>query len=617
MVALTQKLVQGLVLSLSLSSSLFLTSNAQAPSASQPPAPQPTAPQPPTGPAPNAFIGVASASNKNFIFYHGGQLNTAPVKYTNELYSIDLTKSWPISAPAWTNLTSSNGPSTARHAATMSADGNTLLVTAPNTNGGPYLYQYNIASGSWSGVNTPKAQVSAWTTRVDASFVTDPSTGASYLLGGAFADGTSTNAVDKFQNGVWAPALSLSSTAGAPSSSVLSNFNSGTAHLHNNRIYIFGGFGSTSGQRGYQSFQNLPYIDISTSTFGSQLTAGPIPPPRQDHCSVVTASKKVIVFGGYDGNAKLSLKDIWSLDLITLTWSQIIPTNENVGRPRHGHSCDIAGANMIVFGGVANIAGQTGLTGYAKDTQVYDVMLTAWMTSYAPKQDTTPITSTNGNSAPGSGGLGIGAIIGIVIGVFVIIVAGLALFIYKRRQKQIEIREAELEKEAYLASLRPEGGDQANKSSHSPASARFGGASIISTPGMAHSGVYNGMDELLMNNSSASPALGGHGQGNVQYLMQHLPDGTIAVQPVYLDHHTVQSSPNMGTSDNQGYISPMMSATNGGYYAPPAQTPQVTYPQPSHDPFASPVVPNVPLPPGYHSSSSGLGSPQQMPGQLR
>ncbi|KAF9200717.1 hypothetical protein BGZ49_009034 [Haplosporangium sp. Z 27] len=622
MVFLTQRLAQGLVLSLSLSSSIFISSCAQAATSTTAPKPTGTAtatgtatPTPttavPSVSAPSAFIGLASASNNNNIFYQGGQLNSGTVQYTNELFSLDTTKSWPITNPAWTNLTSAGAPVTGSHSATMSSDGTTLLVTAPFTSGVTYLYQYNINTATWSGVNTPSAQTTTWVNRTGTDFVTDPNTGASWLLGGTFPNGASTNEVDKFQNGAWNAAVALTASAGT---STLNNFNSGTAHIFNNKIYIFGGFMSTTGQRSYQSFQSLPVIDVNTLTTGTQLTLGAVPPPRQNHCSVLTVSHKVIIYGGYDANTNLSLNDIWSLDLITMTWTQIVQTPSNPSSPRHGHSCNIAGANMVVFGGVASIAGQTTLIGYVKDTQVYDVMLSQWMSSYAPKQDTTPVSVAPGSSGSGSSsGLSTGAIIGIVVGVIVVVGGGLGLFVYKRRQKHIEIREAELEKEAYLASLRPEGGDQFNKSLHSP---------VVSTPGMTHSGGgYNGMDELLLSNASGSP---GGGQGNVQYLMQHLPDGTIAVQPVYLDHQGIQQhSPNMGSGDDGGYISPMLSATqggSGGYYAPPSgqsQTPHVTYPQPTHDPFASPVMPNVPLPPGYLPGSSNVGSPQQLSGQLR
>ncbi|KAI1320640.1 hypothetical protein EDD11_000163 [Mortierella claussenii] len=705
MVALTpQSLLQGLVLSLSLSSTLFLSAHAQSTTtaagtgtatATTTGAPKPTGTGT-TGPpinAPSGFLGLASASNKNFIFFQGGQINSRTVQYTNELYSLDMTKKWEISTPAWTNLTIPTsgtlmGPTVAGHDATMSKDQTTLLVTAPlGTAATPFLYQYNIAAGTWSTVNAPPAQAAKWANRRMANFVTDPDSGASWLLGGSFDDNSSTNEVDKFQDGSWTAALNATPVAGS-SSSVLNNFSSGTAHVYNTKIFIFGGFSSTSGQRGYQSFQSLPFIDVSSSsapTFGTQFTLGSVPPPRQDHCSVMTASQKVIIYGGYDGNAKTSLQDVWSLDMVTMTWSQIVTTNPTT--PRHGHSCNIVGANMIVYGGVAVIPGKDQV-GYVKDIQVYDVMASSWMNTYLPKQDTTPISKPlGGGSSSGSSGIGAPAIIGIVAGVVVLMACVLGLLFYKRRQKQLEIREAEMEKEAYLASLRPENGDFGGSKSAqtpgmpSPVRIHHGAASVVSTPGMSHAGAYSGMDELLLNNVATSPGMGGQGQpsqqGNVQYLMQHLPDGTIAVQPVYLDHQAIQMqhSPSIMSGESaHGFVSPLVTGASGGvasstggggYFAPPPppsttnnisgavvspsgsnatspyvlpptlqqqQKPQVTYPQPTHDPFASPALSNAPLPPGYNSShnhnnssssnhaslaASGLGSPQQIPDQLQ
>ncbi|KAI8594690.1 hypothetical protein EDD21DRAFT_393125 [Dissophora ornata] len=505
------------------------------------------------------------------------------------------------------------GPSVAQHSATMSADGITLLVTAPTGSGSTFLYLYNTITRSWSTVNAPAAQAAVWMNRKAADFLTDPTTGASWFLGGSFPNSSSTNEIDKFQNGAWTAALAATPAAGVSSSTVLNDFSSGTSHMYGSKIYLFGGFSSTSGQRGYQSFQSLPWIDTSTSppTYGNQLTLGSVPQPRQDHCSVMTVSKKVIIFGGYDANAKVTLQDIWLLDMVTLTWSQIVTTNPT--RPIYGHNCNIAGANMVVYGGAASAVGTTASVGY-KGIQVYDVMLATWMSSYAPKQDTTPISKplSGGVGSNSSGGLGVGAIVGIVAGVIVIMLCIAGYILYQRRQKRIENRESELEKEAYLASLGPEGSEQLGmrKSPQSPASAHVVGTPMMSTPGMGHNNPYGDMGELLLGNTGSSPGMGGQGggQGNVQYLMQHLPDGTIAVQPVYLDHQPMQmQSPNMmlSSADNGGYVSPHMGSSTGGYFSPPPppnnsyafpppsssgkqQTSQVPYPQPVRDPFASP-----------------------------
>ncbi|KAF9208984.1 hypothetical protein BGZ59_010347 [Podila verticillata] len=632
MLFMTKKVVLGLVLSLTLSSDLYISSTmAQASTTTSAPAPTgtPTTPQPLPN-APRAFTNIASAVGKKYIYYQGGLLNQAVFQYSGELWGLDITKSWPISAGAWTNFTAPAsgpaGPVTGGHSGTMSKDGSTFIVTAPSGNAAtPFLYQYNIAAATWSTVNAPAAQASQWSTRRLAGMVTDPDTGAIWYVGGAFADGTATNELDEFQDGTWTANVTTSAPAGASSSapSTLNNFSQGTTEIYNGRIYIFGGITSIGGQRGYQSFQSLPYIDVSGDkpTVGNQLTLGPTPPPRQNHCSALTDSAKVIIFGGYDANSKVTMNDVWSYDMITYTWSQIVPSNPT--SPRYGHNCDIHGANMVVYGGQASAT-----IGYGRDVQVYDVMQSTWMTSYTPKQDTTLISKPLSGGPGSKSGLSTGAVIGIVAGAVVVIAVIFGGILWKRRQKQIEIREAQLEKEAYLASLRPEG--DGNKSgAHSPHYSPSRPAAML-TPGMSHDNSYQGMDQLLTS-GAGSPGLGGQGQ-NVQYLMQHLPDGTIAVQPVYLDHQPMQmqTSPDMRVTEangSSGYVSPPMpgvaasgSSGSGGYFAPPpsgsasatyvlpptpaAQKQTVAYPQPTHDPFASPALGNAPMPPNY-------GSPQQ------
>lgn len=161
---MTKKVVLGLVLSLTLSSDLYISSTmAQATNTTSAPAPTgtPTTPQPlPNGP--RAFTNIASAAGKKYIYYQGGLLNQAAFQYTGELWGLDITKSWPISTPAWTNLTTPAsgppGPVTGGHSGTMSMDGSTFIITAPSGNAAtPFLYQYNIAAATWSTVNAPAA----------------------------------------------------------------------------------------------------------------------------------------------------------------------------------------------------------------------------------------------------------------------------------------------------------------------------------------------------------------------------------------------------------------------------------------------------------------------------
>ncbi|KAG0042834.1 hypothetical protein BGZ83_012123, partial [Gryganskiella cystojenkinii] len=556
----------------------------------------------PTLKVPSGVFGVASATSNDAIYYHGGQ--TPQATTSGELFSLDMTKPWNVSFPAWTNLTvpssGAGGPTVAGHSAALSQDQSTLYLTAPTgSSANPFLYEYNTKSRTWSNVNAPAAQAAAWTSRKKAQLVTDPNSGALWYIGGVLASGADTNELDQFKSGTW----------NANVTTLLGSFSSGTAQLVGTRIYLFGGFGSTTGQRTYQSFQSLPYIDISTTppTVGTQLTLGAVPPQRQDHCSVLTSSQKVVIFGGYDANSNSAFSDVWSLDMVTMTWQQIVTINQ--AKPRYSHTCNLVGANMVIFGGMASSN-----IGYVGDVQVYDVMQSTWMSFYAPKQDTTPPSKpAPGGFGSGSGGsgLGTGALIGIIIGVFAVIGLVLGSVFYKKRQKTIEIREAELEKEAYLASLGSDDpGTDANRrkqpnrgknpygaiaSPHSASTRHLNdsGYTAPNTPGVAHYALD-------------SPALGGDlamdgvDSPNIQYLMQQLPDGTIAVQPVYLDHQpqTPRSnfySPRVRDQQDQ----------DQGYFAPP---PPIHNNAAARSGYGQPIQSNPPSP-SVRSYNSAPGTP--------
>ncbi|KAF9153997.1 hypothetical protein BG015_002140 [Linnemannia schmuckeri] len=690
----TGTVLAGLVLSPILVTSFFSTTTSAAPPVTPAPAPPkgptttstaPANPAPTAAPAlnmPSAFLGVASATGDGQIFFHGGQLNTKDLQYSNELYSLDVTKPWPISSPAWTNLTSTaaiGGPTVGGHSAAMSSDLKSLYLTAPSNNSASaFWFKYDIQGKTWTVDPAPAAQAPVWANRREAQLVTDPSTGAIWYIGGATSGGD-TNEVDRFLNDAWnanVPTVKKDAgSTGTGTPATMGSYSSGTSHLIDGKIYIFGGFASTSSSpRTYQTFQTLPWLDISTSppTIGSQFTLGAVPPPRQDHCSVLTSSKKIIIYGGYDSNSQTSFSDVWSLDLVTLTWQQIVTVN--LSRPRYGHTCNIVGANIVVFGG------RNGTDiGYSRDVQVYDVMLSSWMGSYAPKRDTTPVSDPLPGGVNGPGGnhsaLSTAALIGIIVGSIALLGCVAGVIIYRRRQRKIEIREAEMEKEAYLASLGTDGDDKAGGgkgkrrnnpygTSSSPYSAstrhlnqRGVSMDVMDTPTTSH------YDPIGLETSVNSPS----GAGNVQYLMQQLPDGTIAVQPVYLDHQAVspyggtpqlQQSPNIMYSENSslggvvnspsptlqsdplggasgsgtgsnGYFAPPPPAVNStnpvginpyggqsvpttpkaGYVLPPSSS--VPFPRPIHDASGvpSPMLPQAPLPPNYKTGGISTLSP--------
>lgn len=121
------------------------------------------------------------------------------------------------------------------------------------------------------------SQVGLWSNRREAQLVTDPATGAIWYIGGT-ASGGDMNEVDKFLNDAWntnVPTVKKDAgTSGAGTSAIMGSYSAGTSHLIDGKIYIFGGFATAaSSPRTYQTFQNLPWLDISTTppTIGTQV----------------------------------------------------------------------------------------------------------------------------------------------------------------------------------------------------------------------------------------------------------------------------------------------------------------------------------------------------------
>ena len=80
------------------------------------------------------------------------------------------------------------------------------------------------------------------------------------------------------------------------------------------------------------------------------------------------------VFGGRD-NVQEQLNDLWVFNLESLQWTEIRPRSE-LPLGRIGHSCDIIGQYMIIFGGFYRIANEL------NDLHVFDFEECKWMSLY-------------------------------------------------------------------------------------------------------------------------------------------------------------------------------------------------------------------------------------------
>lgn len=121
------------------------------------------------------------------------------------------------------------------------------------------------------------------------------------------------------------------------------------ADLPHNRLVLFGGQITAGGQ--VTPLNDTWRFDLTTHTWEPLATFGTLPPARYRHTVICDAPRhRMLVYGGLGVSGYLN--DVWSLDLDTATWSQIVSSGEiPAARARHNAVYDPLRDRMVVFGG--------------------------------------------------------------------------------------------------------------------------------------------------------------------------------------------------------------------------------------------------------------------------
>ena len=153
-----------------------------------------------------------------------------------------------------------------------------------------------------------------------------------------------------------------------------------TACCNSKCMYVFGGF-KNGGRTNEVLIYHFEYNQWSSNheivqKQGVNISTYLQPEARSDHSAVVY-NNEMYVFGGR--NTK-KLSDLWKLNLETLEWQEIkykerkAPDDFSDEYPmeRSGHSCDMIGHFMVVFGGLYE------LTKELNDLFVFDLKTHKW-----------------------------------------------------------------------------------------------------------------------------------------------------------------------------------------------------------------------------------------------
>ncbi|CAO3566457.1 unnamed protein product [Mortierella alpina] len=331
---------------------------------------------------------------------------------TGQFVSLDLSKSWTASAPAWTTL--KDGPSTSHLAlASVSAAASGrrstagIIVAMGGINNPPFLSSYELSSGAWNhnaGLRPP------YPTLEGHAAVSDPNTGLVYMIGG-----NSTNAFNEMS--VYDPkSQTMVSQHSATAATSLTDVGAVWSTARNT-ILTFGGSRAPPADTKGLGGADLDEYDPTTKTWKTMSTSGDVPPARLDHCMAASEDGSIVVlFGGSDGNAYFN--DIYILDVGSSKWKKGL--SAPVTRTRM--ACGFHSRQFVAWGGSSGGSRTTMLNNLPI---VYNLNDDKWTDEYSATEKAAKSSSNTGT------------VIGVLV-VIILIGASVGFFIIRRRRRSRE-----------------------------------------------------------------------------------------------------------------------------------------------------------------------------------
>ncbi|KAL8936586.1 MAG: hypothetical protein Q9211_004112 [Gyalolechia sp. 1 TL-2023] len=350
------------------------------------------------------FSGQSALVNGT-IYVYGGHSTQEPGQnestWTNDFFTVDLTKSWDISGPSVSGLPKPSGPPAVANGYLWNSYDSLFLYggivsDSPPAVPDPYsLWEYQIKGGKW--VEHPNPKTSKGNNSDsgnqpvlqsgEGAGVSVPELGRGYYFAGHY---------DLFTTPGWSiqterlylkslleftfpgytndgvQDLAGGKTAG--DDGVWRNVTQGgiqdTARFPNRAdgslVYV-PGFGEQGillsiGGGTADSFSQLNVIDvydIANSTWYKQATSGEYPNPRVNPCAVAASapdgsSTNIYVYGGQNltpYGQQVQYDDMWILTVPSFTWIKVDTTNQSVPPARVGASCSIWDGQIVIVGG--------------------------------------------------------------------------------------------------------------------------------------------------------------------------------------------------------------------------------------------------------------------------
>lgn len=345
------------------------------------------------------------------LFIASGKAASGSLPVT-QAFTIDLSVSWNTSNPKFKPLP--DAPAYESSASAISSDGNQWVVCYDGN-----CHAYSTEAETWTKI------ISATGGMGGTTATADPESGLIYVPQSVEGDMMIVNAsANSYTRMFMAPPLQV-----ADSFSVAWSRPS-------RKLFLFGGNTGSYGQ--IDRFNAFSYSEATQWDDLRGLMKGDVPTPRKEACLVSAyGGTKMILFGGFTYDRTSVLRDIYVLEVATMTWTKGIDVSKE--DQRGIAACGVSNDHFIAWGGGTDrVSGSTKNFVQVNSTIVYNLKTNNWTSTYICASPTSLDAPSGTDPSPSDKSSRVINIAVAVLGVAIMTLVIWALRLYRTYRKRAQ-----------------------------------------------------------------------------------------------------------------------------------------------------------------------------------
>lgn len=354
-----------------------------------------------------------SAHLNGTLYIYGGQASATEGQtsdtWNNNLYTLDLTKSWDISSPSMVYQGQADGPPAVANGYLWNDYHNLYLYggefadnlpgDVPDSYAQPApvsTWQYSISAKKWTEYTDPVTSAGNESTpdgvpvqrAAEGAGISVPELGISWYFGGHLDQSTSPGwsymtprvylkSMLEFTHPGWSndAVFALNGKAAAPDGGTYRNITEGglqatdafAERADGALVYVPGwgkkgvliGLAGGDADTFVSDLSVLDVYDIASSQWYHQKTSGTPPGVRVNPCTVIASapdasSFNIYLFGGQNlqpAKQQTQYSDMYILSIPSFTWVEVPQGGDNKPSGRSGHTCHLRDGQLVLVGG--------------------------------------------------------------------------------------------------------------------------------------------------------------------------------------------------------------------------------------------------------------------------